>query len=364
MTELVGLPVLVGGLSSRPELNGKRARVQAVASSSSGSGNRLQVQITGKATMLLLRPECVRLDVDALVGARVELHSIAAKPELNGLHGSVEYVDEAKSRAAVRTDKGAVSIKLTSLRLLPATSTASQQTQHGLEAALRGEPQAVILEHAQKLQRDGHARIRRGDARGAHERYEQLLNLVPLIEGPTALSIRASALSSLGSACNSLGKYTAAVRQLMEALDLDQQLSAEFPEQRSLRRSVAVDLGYLGASYGHLGEDAKALEHHTKALELSLQLGEKELASTDLGCLSSLYAKLGQPERAFEYRMRGLNLSREIADERMVGVHLHNLASLYQTRQELDLAVDCLKQAIGIDRKRGVMDAARSPEHS
>jgi len=54
-------------------------------------------------------------------GVRVELHSLVAKPELNGLQGTVVAFVEATGRSAVELDdgKGRFELKQETLRLVP-----------------------------------------------------------------------------------------------------------------------------------------------------------------------------------------------------------------------------------------------------
>lgn len=57
----------------------------------------------------------------AQTGARVELHSLVAKPELNGLQGTVVAFVDATGRSAVQLDhgQGRFELKQETLRLVP-----------------------------------------------------------------------------------------------------------------------------------------------------------------------------------------------------------------------------------------------------
>lgn len=99
--DLVGRRVQISGLRARSDLNGLRGVVDGWDE----THQRWQVRMddeTGK----LLKSE--NLDVLTLAGsARVRVHSLKARPDLNGLDGTLDGFDEAQQRWRVFLDNGA-----------------------------------------------------------------------------------------------------------------------------------------------------------------------------------------------------------------------------------------------------------------
>lgn len=99
--DLVGRRVQICGLRARSDLNGLRGVVDGWDE----MHQRWQVRMddeTGK----LLKSE--NLDVVTLTGsARVRVHSLKARPDLNGLDGTLDGFDEAQQRWRVFLDNGA-----------------------------------------------------------------------------------------------------------------------------------------------------------------------------------------------------------------------------------------------------------------
>ena len=62
-------------------------------------------------------------------------------------------------------------------------------------------------------------------------------------------------------------------------------------------------LGNLGIAYGALGQYAKAIEHHTQALAIARETGDKRSEGITLGNLGSAYDALGQHAEAVEHHL-------------------------------------------------------------
>jgi len=114
-----GSSVTVCGLPARPDLNGESGIVEAwdggeerwKVRMASGSGKLLKpenLELSGKATVPSEpAPSKDGSAMGLIVGSRVRVHGLIARPDLNGLHGTLVDFDEEEGRWRVRFDDGA-----------------------------------------------------------------------------------------------------------------------------------------------------------------------------------------------------------------------------------------------------------------
>jgi len=103
----LGLPVRLGGLSSQPQLNG----VQGTLAGLNEKGDRYLVQLqdgSGASTTASFRRECVELQA----GTSVVIGGLSSRPELNSAAGEVVELDKTAGRYVVALAGGQKQVKL------------------------------------------------------------------------------------------------------------------------------------------------------------------------------------------------------------------------------------------------------------
>ena len=212
-----------------------------------------------------------------------------------------------------------------------------------LEAALRAaRASGSRKDEGALLNELGSNHLRRGDARGAIEYYQQALTISREIGDRSG---EESSLGSLGIAYDRLGKAKKAIEYYEQALAILREMGD--------KRGEGSHLGNLGIAYDRLGEVKKAIEYHEQALAISREMGDKRGEGSVLGNLGLAYARLGEVEKAIDYHEQALAISREIGDRSGEGSDLGNLGSAYFRLGEVNKAVEYYQQALAISREIG-----------
>ena len=73
-------------------------------------------------------------------------------------------------------------------------------------------------------------------------------------------------------------------------------------------------LWHLQLVYPDLGQYQKAIEYHTKALEIAKEIKDIDWESKSYTNLGNSYESLGQYEKAIEYHTKALEIAKEIKD--------------------------------------------------
>merc|ERR1740133_514822 len=72
--------------------------------------------------------------------------------------------------------------------------------------------------------------------------------------------------------------------------------------------------GNLGNAFHGLGQYSRAIEFHTKHLNISRELGDRAGQGSAYGNLGNAFAGLSQYNKAIEFHTKHLNISRELGN--------------------------------------------------
>ena len=109
----------------------------------------------------------------------------------------------------------------------------------------------------------------------------------------------------------------------------------------------------LGNGYDQLGEYETAIEHHSRALEINKQIGNRAEEGINLGNMAIISHSQSENEKALEQYAKALDIHREIGNKRFEGIILSNIANVYQNQGEVEKALDHYTQALDIHREIG-----------
>jgi tetratricopeptide (TPR) repeat protein len=102
-----------------------------------------------------------------------------------------------------------------------------------------------------------------------------------------------------------------------------------------------------------LGQTARAIEYHEKALAIMREVGDRHGEGITLGNLGLSYSDLGQTSRAIEYYEQALAISREVGDRRREGYALFRLAQLAIDEGRHEEAIRQATEAVRIGEETG-----------
>ncbi len=155
-----------------------------------------------------------------------------------------------------------------------------------------------------------------------------------------------SALNSLASVYDSLGRYKEALNGYEQALKIAQQYQA-------LGRQTTL-LNNIGNLYVETGNYVKALDTLQKSLAIAVTTGARPVQAITLNNIGRVYQEQGQTTQALDYFQQTFALARAIQAPDVEATALNNLGSLYETQGNYDRALDFYQQSLAISRKRGL----------
>ncbi|EOD39971.1 hypothetical protein EMIHUDRAFT_69905, partial [Emiliania huxleyi CCMP1516] len=203
-----------------------------------------------------------------------------------------------------------------------------------------------LLEGAQALVGEGNERLQRGDARGALQKYEECRAFGQAMrDRKRAMAVEGAAVGNLGDAYRRLGQYKKAIEHHTMALAISREIGD--------REGEGNHLGNLGNAYDSLGQYKKAIEHHTMALAICRKIGDREGEGNHLGNLGSAYDSLGQYKKAIEHHTMALAISRKIGDRQGEGGTLGGLGNAYDSLGQYKKAIEHHTMALAISREIG-----------
>ena len=97
----------------------------------------------------------------------------------------------------------------------------------------------------------------------------------------------------------------------------------------------------------------KALECHTKALEIRTRIGDKRGEATHLGNLGTTYHAIGQYAKAAEYHKKALQIHRDLKDKKGEGVNYGNLGVVFHSQGEYLKAIEYHNMALQVRKEPG-----------
>lgn len=168
----------------------------------------------------------------------------------------------------------------------------------------------------------------------------QIAKIDSLGEAAGRPDIRAGAYLLKGRTARQQGAYDRGISELDSALVfLGEHTEAE------LRLQL---LNELGSIYRRKGNNQKALEYHTEALELGRTLNDKRSISTTLGYIGIIHDIMGHYDEALKMHQETLKLRRELEDRRGVAAAITNIGILHQKIRNYDEAMVFYRQALEV----------------
>lgn len=144
----------------------------------------------------------------------------------------------------------------------------------------------------------------------------------------------------LGAVRADVGKDTLEIQSLSdkvwELMNYDL-AGARKTAQRTLQKAEATGLDYwIAIAYNDLGtveqldgHFRKAIQYHTKALELRKKLGKPYGIGSSLSKMGNCYVELQEPQQALDCHLKALVYFRKIQDKRSIAYTLNNLCAIY-----------------------------------
>lgn len=130
----------------------------------------------------------------------------------------------------------------------------------------------------------------------------------------------------------------------------------ELAMAEKLNNSKAIALAYsdIGNCYTRTNQLDEALNYHTKAYQLRLQLGLDLKAAGSLNNISIILKQQGKFKESAEYLMKALRIYESKNDSVMQALVKGNLANLYLDMNKLSIAKKYLDESYAIANKRQV----------
>ena len=113
-------------------------------------------------------------------------------------------------------------------------------------------------------------------------------------------------------------------------------------------------LGNMGIAYRHLGNYEKAVECHTRSLEIAQHLKDEDGEASALGNLAIVYAASGQNHnKALEFLDNVLQMARRTNNRSREGLTLGTLGSIYNSLGDFKKAIELNTQSLDLAREIG-----------
>jgi len=131
----------------------------------------------------------------------------------------------------------------------------------------------------------------------------------------------AESLRNLGALHTQVGEYEEALRVLLEALTLYEQVED--------RRDRITTYAQIGGVYLYLSSFVNALQYTLKGLELARMAEERELEGALLNNLATIYILRQEHNRALPYLLKTLQIAESAGDLRTQAEALDNICNVY-----------------------------------
>ena len=144
-----------------------------------------------------------------------------------------------------------------------------------------------------------------------------------------------------------------------KALDYSSK-ALEIAEDNGLIRNKATILSNIALVYINLGDYERANEYNFSALKIFQDLNNRmQIARCKLS-IGSLYLKLDENEKAFDYINEALKGFEEENDTKGQSICLTNIGTIYNNQKKYQDALHYFKRAVEIDQKNNDLDGISS----
>jgi tetratricopeptide (TPR) repeat protein len=153
------------------------------------------------------------------------------------------------------------------------------------------------------------------------------------------------ALLALGRVDCKRGDPQAALDPLSQALNIAVQVDNK-EEQATL-------LQVTGIAYKLMGRSEDALRNYRQSMDINTRIDKKRGVAANLSEISQVQARMGKPDLALASLQKALTLLREIGSKKEAGDTLIDLGQRYEDMDRHDLALQNFKEALQIERDAG-----------
>jgi tetratricopeptide (TPR) repeat protein len=156
------------------------------------------------------------------------------------------------------------------------------------------------------------------------------------------------ALTNLGNAYRSLGKYAQAIDCHKQSLTITRNIGDQ--------KGEAASLGNLGNAYSALGQYPRAIEFYEQLLEIFTEIRYYKSEAASLSNLGNAYYALGQYHKAINFCKKSLVIQCKINDRNGEAASLNNLGNAYCALDNHQQAIALSEQSLAIQREIGDRD--------
>jgi len=136
------------------------------------------------------------------------------------------------------------------------------------------------------------------------------------------------------------------------------QIALREAQKLSYLNGIALSHRYIGIAHYSFGDYDEALRNYEKAIEISLETGNKNDLASNYNNMAIIFDIRGDNEAALDHYLKSLEINREINHERGIAYNLLNIGLINynfgRTLQALDAQMEALKVCERIDDKIGI----------
>jgi tetratricopeptide (TPR) repeat protein len=149
----------------------------------------------------------------------------------------------------------------------------------------------------------------------------------------------------LGRAHSSLGTMTQALQCYQQALNISKEMGN--------RNMEAATLNNIGLVYQATGQPQQALHQYQEALPITREIGNRNTEAATLNNIGLVYQATGQPQQALQQYQEALPILLEVGNRNMEATTLNNIGYVYHATGQLQQALHQYQEALLITREVG-----------
>lgn len=131
-----------------------------------------------------------------------------------------------------------------------------------------------------------------------------------------------------------------------EALEIFQEIEKEIDSkglsEEEKSQFMSPIYSSMGNIYDYYSDYGKALEYHTKSMQLSKKLGNDINYSVALGNIATVYQKTGDFDEAIEFQMKSIKIKEKENSPLSLGISYYNLSQVYKKKNDVQTSIDML----------------------
>ncbi len=189
--------------------------------------------------------------------------------------------------------------------------------------------------------------------RGKHK-YEKRENLKDIEIARSLLQKAIDLDSNLILAKISLGDTYSSIGDNKKAMDIYTS-ALQQAEELGDKRGIGDSLNNIGFAYYGTGdyENEKALDSFEKAFAIMEELGDKLGMGVSLAYIGMMHKSKGDLDTALDYFGKSLSIREELGDKYGIGDSLSNIGFVHKSKGDLDTALDCFGRSLSIREEVG-----------